>query len=273
MHRPGCGSDEVEWHHFGPQAIFEEEADKWGIVALCRKHHQEWGERVTPSAEPCTASGLVMPAEVAARPSVEDRIRAALWFAERGFGVFSVWSTDPDGTCRCGKKDCDQPGKHPVPQNGFKAATTDPAKIRAMLSAGSEPNWGMLPPEGVFALDVDGEGVARLAELEAQARRRCRRRCGRTRPTASTCSCAGRTASPAHRAALRLRHALGLGSERRLRHRSPQRPRLGGGLHARGDVRDRRAARAWAAAAIAPSSRPRRRDRDPRGVRTTRTRL
>jgi hypothetical protein len=36
-----------------------------------------------------------------------------------------------------------------------------------MLSAGSEPNWGMLPPEGVFALDVDGEGVARLAELEA----------------------------------------------------------------------------------------------------------
>jgi hypothetical protein len=101
------------------------------------------------------------------RPSAEDRIRAALWFAERGFGVFSVWSTTPDGACRCGKRDCDQPGKHPVPQNGFKAATTDPAKIRAMLSAGSEPNWGMLPPEGVFALDVDGEGVARLGELEA----------------------------------------------------------------------------------------------------------
>lgn len=48
----GCGSDEVEWHHFGPQAIFEEEADKWGIVALCRKHHQEWGERVTPQLNP-----------------------------------------------------------------------------------------------------------------------------------------------------------------------------------------------------------------------------
>jgi hypothetical protein len=108
-----------------------------------------------------------MPAEVAARPSAEDRIRAALWFADRGFGVFSVWSTDPDGTCRCGKRDCDQPGKHPVPQNGFKAATTDPAKIRTMLSAGSEPNWGMLPPEGVFALDVDGAGVARLGDLEA----------------------------------------------------------------------------------------------------------
>jgi hypothetical protein len=109
-----------------------------------------------------------MPAEVAARPSVEDRIRAALWFAERGFGVFSVWSTDADGTCRCRLREtCDQPGKHPIPPTGFKAATTDPAKIRTMLSAGSDPNWGMLPPEGVFALDVDGEGVARLAELEA----------------------------------------------------------------------------------------------------------
>jgi len=103
-----------------------------------------------------------------ARPTVEDRIRAALWFAERGFGVFSVWSTDADGTCRCPAKGaCENPGKHPVPRDGFKAATTDPARIRAMLSAGSEPNWGMLPPEGVFALDVDGEGVARLAELEA----------------------------------------------------------------------------------------------------------
>jgi hypothetical protein len=109
-----------------------------------------------------------MPAEVAARPSAEDRIRAALWFAERGFGVFSVWSTDPDGTCRCKLRGaCDQPGKHPVPVTGFKAATTDPAKIRAMLSAGSDPNWGMLPPDGVFALDVDGEGIARLVELEA----------------------------------------------------------------------------------------------------------
>lgn len=103
------------------------------------------------------------------RPSNDDRIRAALWFAERGFGIFSVWSTDPDGTCRCKARGaCDQPGKHPIPTDGFKAATTDPARIRTMLSAATEPNWGMLPPEGVFALDVDGDGVARLAELEAR---------------------------------------------------------------------------------------------------------
>ncbi len=103
------------------------------------------------------------------RPSTEDRICAALWFAERGFGVFSVWGADDDGMCRCKLRgECDQPGKHPVPGIGFKAATTDPGRIRAMLTIPSEPNWGMLPPEGVFALDVDGDGVEQLAELEAK---------------------------------------------------------------------------------------------------------
>lgn len=109
-----------------------------------------------------------MAAPLLERPSTEDRIRAALWFAERGFGVFSVWSTEDDGTCRCPLgPECDQPGKHPVPRIGFKAATTDEARIRAMLSIPSRPNWGMLPPEGVFVLDVDGDGVERLAALEA----------------------------------------------------------------------------------------------------------
>lgn len=48
----GCGSEEVEWNHIAPRAIFGHEADKWGTVALCRRHHQEWGERVTPQLNP-----------------------------------------------------------------------------------------------------------------------------------------------------------------------------------------------------------------------------
>ena len=108
-----------------------------------------------------------MVADPVLRPSTEDRIKAALWFAEHGFGVFSVWSTDPDGTCRCRDRGkCVSPGKHPIPVHGFKAATTDPTRIRAMLTAGSEPNWGMIPPDGVFIWDVDGEGIPRLAQLE-----------------------------------------------------------------------------------------------------------
>ena len=177
------------------------------------------------------------------RPSVDERIRAALWFAEQGFGVFSVWSTDPDGTCRCVKgRACENAGKHPVPGIGFKAATTDPMHIRTMLSIPSEPNYGMLPPEGVFALDVDGEGIAALARLEAAH--------GPLPPTLRT----EHRARPAHlpplagrapaadRPALRLRHALGLGARRRLRCRPAQRPRQRRGVRARHRVvHDRRA--------------------------------
>lgn len=108
-----------------------------------------------------------MTAATTTRPTADDRIRAALWFAERGFGVFPVWSTHPDGTCRCPKGvDCMNAGKHPITQHGFDDATLDAAKIRAFLSAGSEPNYGLVCPDGVFALDVDGDGVDRLAELE-----------------------------------------------------------------------------------------------------------
>lgn len=104
-----------------------------------------------------------------ARPTTDDRIRAALWFAAQGFGVFSVWSTTPAGVCRCplGAK-CESAGKHPIPQRGFRDATTDEQRIRTMLAAASEPNYGLVPPDGVFVLDVDGEGIAHLVELEAQ---------------------------------------------------------------------------------------------------------
>ena len=103
------------------------------------------------------------------RPTPEDRIKAALWFAEHGFGVFSVWSADPDGTCRCPLRlDCSNAGKHPIPRRGFQDATTDPTLIRNMLTAGSEPNYGLVCPDGVFALDVDGDGIERLIALESE---------------------------------------------------------------------------------------------------------
>jgi hypothetical protein len=110
----------------------------------------------------------MMPAVHVPRPTVEERIRAATWFAAHGFGVFSVWSTDADGTCRCPKgRACDNAGKHPIGRQGFLGHTSDPGRIRILLSAGSEPNYGLVCPDGVFVLDVDGDGVARLVELEA----------------------------------------------------------------------------------------------------------
>jgi hypothetical protein len=111
----------------------------------------------------------MMPEATRTRPSSEDRIRAALWFAERGFGVFPVWSATAGGVCRCPRgADCDNAGKHPITPHGFQDATIDPARIRTFLSAGSSPNYGLICPEGVFALDVDGDGVAHLADLEGR---------------------------------------------------------------------------------------------------------
>jgi hypothetical protein len=48
----GCGSDDVELNHFAPRAIFGTQADEWPTAFLCRKHHQEWGQRVTPQLNP-----------------------------------------------------------------------------------------------------------------------------------------------------------------------------------------------------------------------------
>jgi hypothetical protein len=102
-------------------------------------------------------------------PDDPPRVRAALWFAEHGFGVFPCWSA-VGGVCRCPKgRDCSSPGKHPLSEHGFKDATTEPRHIRTFLSAASNPNYGLLPPEGVFVLDVDGDDwEAQLASLEAR---------------------------------------------------------------------------------------------------------
>ncbi|MGO9179316.1 MAG: DUF3987 domain-containing protein [Candidatus Limnocylindrales bacterium] len=94
------------------------------------------------------------------------RIKAAIWYARQQFGVFPVWSPNEDGSCRCpAGKACRQPGKHPIPPNGFKAATRDAATIRTFLAAPSEPNIGITPPPGTFGWDVDGDVPQTLAEL------------------------------------------------------------------------------------------------------------
>jgi len=94
------------------------------------------------------------------------RVETAIWYAQQKFGVFPVWSPNPDGSCHCpAGAACGQSGKHPIPSNGFKAATFDEAKIRTFLAAASEPNIGITPPPGAFGWDVDGDVPAKLAEL------------------------------------------------------------------------------------------------------------
>lgn len=91
---------------------------------------------------------------------VPASLTTALALADFGFGIFSVWGIK-DGHCLCPKgAACDQkPGKHPIPRDGFKSHTTDPARITTMLSAaGSAGNYGVFPAPSTVIIDVDGEG-------------------------------------------------------------------------------------------------------------------
>jgi hypothetical protein len=89
-------------------------------------------------------------------------------FAEFDFPVVSVWGLTDKHECRCVRgKDCPTPGKHPIPHDGFKSATTDIERLRLMLSApGSQGQWGLRPAPNTILIDADGEGFAeRVKEL------------------------------------------------------------------------------------------------------------
>ena len=95
--------------------------------------------------------------------------KAAEWFLSQGFRAFPVWGVTDKGACLCPKgAACDQkPGKHPASLNGFKNATDDIEKVKTFLKNPGTPNYGLVPPKGVIAVDVDGdEDKAKWDELQ-----------------------------------------------------------------------------------------------------------
>jgi len=105
--------------------------------------------------------------------SRKEALKAALAYAEKGFAVFPVHGIALEGQCTCGKAECDHPGKHPVPSNGFKAATRDPAKIKKAFDRDGL-NIGIATGEasgGWWVVDLDGEeGIAAFDRWLAEAR-------------------------------------------------------------------------------------------------------
>lgn len=43
-----CGELGTEYHHWAPRYVFGEDADLWPGAYLCRRHHMEWHNRITP---------------------------------------------------------------------------------------------------------------------------------------------------------------------------------------------------------------------------------
>lgn len=94
--------------------------------------------------------------------------KAAEWFLSQGFRAFPVWGVTDKGACRCPlAAACTSPGKHPATgKGGFHDATDDIDKVRTFLKNPGTSNYGLVPPEGVIVVDVDGVGKAKWDELQ-----------------------------------------------------------------------------------------------------------
>lgn len=104
---------------------------------------------------------------------------AALEYVAQGLAVLPLHSSDREGRCSCGSRDCASPGKHPRTPNGVKGATLDPEILHGWWARWPSAWIGIATGAasgGLWVLDVDlgapvGGGLAgpeAVALLEAQ---------------------------------------------------------------------------------------------------------
>lgn len=77
----------------------------------------------------------------------------------RGYLVFPVHETLPNGRCSCNRPNCSNTGKHPRTQNGHLAATNDINQLEQWWRLWPETNYGIRTGKesGIWVLDIDGE--------------------------------------------------------------------------------------------------------------------
>lgn len=101
---------------------------------------------------------------------MSEILEAALAYAAQGWKVVHLYWIE-DGRCSCGRSDCRSPGKHPIPANGLKSATTDPETIGRWFAMFPRANIAIATgrESGVWALDVDPHkgGADSMSELES----------------------------------------------------------------------------------------------------------
>jgi len=93
----------------------------------------------------------------------------ALAYAAIGWAVLPLHGI-VQGRCTCGDINCSKRGKHPIPRNGLKEATTDEGTIRNWWREFPDANVGIATGEvsGLIVIDVDdGPEKAGFSSLEA----------------------------------------------------------------------------------------------------------
>ena len=75
-----------------------------------------------------------------------------------------------DDKCSCGDKTCESPAKHPLPIDGFKAATNDSQQLEKWWRVNPQANVGVATGEinqlVVIDIDADHGGFETLLEIE-----------------------------------------------------------------------------------------------------------
>ncbi|MEV4706681.1 bifunctional DNA primase/polymerase [Actinoplanes sp. NPDC049316] len=80
---------------------------------------------------------------------------AALAYARHGIPVLPVHHPGQDGSCSCGRPDCDRPGKHPRLRHGLTDASTDPRRIEMWWARWPDANIGLRTGIAMDVADVD----------------------------------------------------------------------------------------------------------------------
>lgn len=90
----------------------------------------------------------------------DKKSRLLHWYIEHRFPIFPChWVRN--GLCSCGKAACSSPGKHPLVEHGFHAATTDSAQIQEWHERWPDANWAMRTGDhasggaGLLVIDID----------------------------------------------------------------------------------------------------------------------
>jgi putative DNA primase/helicase len=111
---------------------------------------------------------------MAIKTKTNEKLEAALFYANQGWKVFPLHSVKPNGSCSCHKgANCDRKGKHPkwheeLLPNGLKDATDDIDLIRQWWSLWPDANIGIATgaTSGIIVIDGDGEeGKRSIKEL------------------------------------------------------------------------------------------------------------
>ena len=88
----------------------------------------------------------------------DDRVVAASAYLNAGMKLLLTYGVDKRGRCTCGRRNCQSPGKHPLPAfpKGVHSASTSASKIKRVLAEHPMANLAV-SLEGRTVLDIDGE--------------------------------------------------------------------------------------------------------------------